>query len=247
MGQLDGKVALVTGAGSGIGKACSLLFAREGAKVLATDISGAQQATAALAGDGALAVQCDVTDEAQVEEAVDRAVSELGGLDVVVNAAGIVSGASIVDASMDEYDAVLDVDLRGTILGMKHAVRAMLAAGSGGAIVNFAAIGGLTPSAGNTLYHAATGAVIAATKSVARDYGAHGIRVNVICPGLILTEGIGAMGMRARPENAGKSALGRAGEPDEVARVAAFLASDAASFVTGVTLPVDGGWVIRLP
>jgi NAD(P)-dependent dehydrogenase (short-subunit alcohol dehydrogenase family) len=246
MGQLDGKVAFITGAGSGIGKACSVLFAAEGARVVAADISGAEQATASAAGDAVIGVHCDVTVEADVEAGIATAVREFGHVDVVLNVAGIPAGGMIADATMEEYDAVLDVDLRGVLLGMKHGVRAMLAGGHGGSIVNFSAIGGITPSAGNTLYHTATAGVISATRSVARDYGLQGIRVNAIAPGLILTEGFGAQGLKARPENVKKSALGRAGEPEEVARAAAFLASDSASFISGVTLPVDGGWLVKL-
>jgi len=246
MGQLDGKVAFVTGAGSGIGRACTLLFAAEGAEVVAADISGAQDDTAATAGDGVVGVRCDVAAEADVEAGIARAVTEFGRLDVVLNVAAVVSGTPITDATMEEYDTVLDIDLRGVLLGMKHGIRAMLAAGHGGSIVNFSAIGGIVPSAGNTLYHTATAGVLSATRSVARDYGLQGIRVNAIAPGLILTEGMGAMGMKARPENAQKSALGRAGAPEEVARAALFLASDASSFISGVTIPVDGGWLAKL-
>ena len=245
-GLLNGKVAFVTGAGSGIGKACALLFAAEGAKVVAADVSGAERETADAAGEGVLPVHCDVTREDDVATGIDAAVREFGRLDAVLNVAGIALGGSIADATMDDYDALFAVNLRGTLLGMKHGIRAMLDGGNGGSIVNWSAIGGLTPSAGNTLYHAAAGGVISATRSVARDYGPSGIRVNVICPGLILTEGLGSKGLSARPENVQKSPLGRAGQPSEVAEVAAFLASDKASYVTGTTIPVDGGWLVKL-
>ena len=247
-GLLDGKVAFVTGAGSGIGKACVLLFAAEGANVVAADVSGAERDTAAAAAADhhVLPVHCDVTQEDDVEAGIAAAVNEFGRLDTVLNVAGIAIGGSIADAAMDDYDALLDVNLRGTLLGMKHGIRAMVDGGAGGSIVNWSAIGGLTPSAGSTLYHAASGAVLSATRSVARDYGPLGIRVNAICPGLILTEGLGANGLAVRPENVQKSPLGRAGQPTEVAEVAAFLASDKASYVTGATIPVDGGWLVKL-
>jgi NAD(P)-dependent dehydrogenase (short-subunit alcohol dehydrogenase family) len=245
-GLLDGKVAFVTGAGSGIGKACVLLFAAEGASVVAADVSGAERDTAAAAGDRVLPVHCDVTQEDDVEAGIAAAVNEFGRLDTVLNVAGIAIGGAIADATMDDYDALLDVNLRGTLLGMKHGIRAMVDGGAGGSIVNWSAIGGLTPSAGSTLYHAASGGVLSATRSVARDYGPLGIRVNAICPGLILTEGLGANGLAVRPENVQKSPLGRAGQPTEVAEVAAFLASDKASYVTGATIPVDGGWLVKL-
>ena len=131
-GLLDGKVAFVTGAGSGIGKACVLLFAAEGANVVAADVSGAERdtAAAAAAGDRVLPVHCDVTQEDDVEAGIAAAVNEFGRLDTVLNVAGIAIGGAIADAAMDDYDALLDVNLRGTLLGMKHGIRAMVDGGS---------------------------------------------------------------------------------------------------------------------
>jgi NAD(P)-dependent dehydrogenase (short-subunit alcohol dehydrogenase family) len=242
---LDGKVAVITGAGSGMAKASVKVFVREGAKVVAADMSGAEKDTAAEVGEGVLPVHCDVTREEDVEAMVQAAVDEFGRVDAVLNVAGIGIGVPIHKLTMEQYDAVMDVDLRGVMLGMKHGIKAMLAGGNGGSIINWSSIGGLNASPWTSVYSAAKAGVIAATKGAAIEYGHKGIRANAICPGFILTEIMGAAGMQADPGMVEKAALGRAGEPHEVAEVAAFLASDRASFVSGAIIPVDGGWSVR--
>jgi NAD(P)-dependent dehydrogenase (short-subunit alcohol dehydrogenase family) len=249
MGLLEGKVAVITGAGSGMAKASTKLFVAEGAKVVAGDISGAEKDTAAEVGAGVLAVHCDVTLEDDVAAMFEAALAEFGRVDAVLNVAGIGLPTPIHKLSMEDYDKIMDVDLRGVLLGMKHGIPAMLESG-GGSIVNWSSVGGLNASARGmptSVYNAAKAAVVSVTKSASAEYGHKNIRANCLCPGFIETEIMGASGGSRFPEMYEKASLGRAGRPGEVAEVAAFLCSDRASFVSGAIIPVDGGWSARLP
>lgn len=241
MGELDGKVAVITGAGSGMARAASRVFVREGAKVLAADISGREEETAAELGDAVVPFRCDVTKEAEVEAMFAAAMDTFGKVDAVLNVAGIGSGGMLADVTIEEYQRIFDVNLTGVLLGTKHGVRTMLPTG-GGVILNWSSIGGMGVSLGTSIYGASKAGVIAFTRSAALEYGPRGIRANAICPGFIETEMSGGPGAGARfPNLIEASSLKRAGQPEEVAEVASFLASDRASYLTGAVIPIDGG------
>jgi NAD(P)-dependent dehydrogenase (short-subunit alcohol dehydrogenase family) len=248
MGELDGKVAVITGAGSGMARACTKVFVREGARVLAADLSGREEETAAELGDAVVPFRCDVTDEAQVEAMFAAAVEAFGRVDAVLNVAGIGGAEALAEITMAEYDRIMAVDLKGVLLGTKHAVKTMTPTG-GGSIVNWSSIGGLNGSLLPTsVYSAAKAGVVSFTKSAAVEYGPEGIRANAICPGFIETEMTGGPGTAARfPDLIAGSALKRAGQPEEVAELASFLASDRSSYISGAIIPIDGGTTCRLP
>lgn len=241
MGELDGKVAVITGAGSGMGRAATRVFVREGAKVLAADISGRQDETAAELGGAVVACKCDVTNESDVEAMFSAALETFGRVDAVLNVAGIGSFAMLADLPVEEYEKVMAVNLKGVVLGTKHGIKAMIPTG-GGAIVNWSSIGGLGASAGTSAYSMTKAGVISVTKSAAVEHGSDGIRANAICPGFIETELTGGPGSaRHFPQLIDSTALKRPGQPEEVAELAAFLASDRASYISGAIIPIDGG------
>lgn len=242
MGELDGKVAVITGAGSGMAQAAAHVFVREGAKVLACDISGQQKATADALGDACVPFEVDVTDEASVEAMFAAAVKAFGKVDAALNVAGVGSGGALADLTLEEWDRVMSVNLKGVMLGTKHAIRTMLRTG-GGAIVNWSSIGGLNGSRLPTsAYSASKHGVIAITKQAAIEYGEQGIRANAICPGFIETPMSGGKGAAERfPALVQGSCLKRGGQPEEVAELASFLASDRSGYITGAAIPIDGG------
>jgi NAD(P)-dependent dehydrogenase (short-subunit alcohol dehydrogenase family) len=248
MGELDGKVAVITGAGSGMARAAARVFVREGAKVLAADISGAEKDTAAEVGEGVLPVHVDVAKEGDVEAMFAAALEAFGRVDAVLNVAGIGSAGALADLDLNEYERVMSINLRGVMLGTKHGIRTMLPTG-GGAVVNWSSIGGMNGSRMPTsAYSMAKAGVIAVTKAAAIEYGEHGIRANAICPGFIETPMSGGKGASERfPALVGGSALKRGGQPEEVAELASFLASDRASYITGAIIPIDGGVTACLP
>jgi NAD(P)-dependent dehydrogenase (short-subunit alcohol dehydrogenase family) len=245
VGLLDGKVAVITGAGSGIANAAVGVFVREGARVIAADFSGSQEAVAAEYGDAVVPVYCDVTVEAEVEAMIAAAGEHFGRLDAVLNVAGIASGALLTEVTAEHYEATLNVNLRGVLLGMKYGIKAMKDSKTAGAIVNVSSAGGLNAAPGTGVYGASKAGVIALTKTGALEVGYRGIRVNAICPGMIKTDIMGATVDQIPGVNE-KMPLGRVGTPGEVAELAAFLASDRASYITGAIIPVDGGWTAKL-
>jgi len=231
-----------------MGRASTEVFVREGARVLAADISGRQDDTAAALGSSVVACRVDVADEASVTAMFAAAIDAFGRIDAVLNVAGIGAASPLADTTLEDYERVMSINLRGVWLGTKHAIRTMLPSG-GGAIVNWSSTGGMNGSRLPTsAYSAAKAGVIAVTKAAAIEYGTHGIRANAICPGFIETEMSGGKGAAERfPALVQGSALRRGGQPEEVAELASFLASDRATFITGAVIPIDGGSTCSLP
>jgi len=250
---MDGVVAVVAGAVEGQGRATALLFAAEGARVIAGDISGKQEDTAAKSDGDITPVQCDVSQPGDVEAMVAAAVSRHRRLDVMCNVAGIaVGGGMLADEDPDDWDRVQDVNLKGVFLGIKYGAPAIANSG-GGAILNWGSIGGMIASGMAPGYSASKAAVISLTRNAAIQYGPLGVRINCICPGFVLTPMIGK-GRPADPPEVrekmlttmrAKSLFNREATAEEIAEVALWLCSPPASFITGVALPVDGGWSIR--
>ena len=252
MPELEGKVAIITGAASGIGRAAVELFAAEGATVVAADVSdeAGQRLADELAAKRSTCtfVHVDVSSESDVEAMVHLALSQFGRLDVLFNNAGVEGEqAPTADATIDNWERVIDINLKGVFLGMKHGIKAMLRTG-GGSIVNNASVAGLVGFAGIPAYCASKGGVVQLTRVAALEYATQGIRVNCLCPGIIdtpMVERFTHDNPAALEQLKQLEPVGRLGRPREVAELALFFASDRSSFITGAVIPVDGGFVAR--
>ncbi|WP_454622023.1 SDR family NAD(P)-dependent oxidoreductase [Bradyrhizobium cenepequi] len=251
--SFEGKVALVTGAASGLGLATAKAFAESGAAVALADWHEdvVQAAAEDLTGQGhkVIAIRCDVADDAQVEAMVAQTVAAFGRLDAAFNNAGVQNVlAETADTTREDYDRVMGINLRGQWSCMKFELQLMRKQGSG-AIVNCSSLGGLVGGAERGIYHAAKHGVLGFTKSAALEYAARGIRVNAVCPGLIWTPMVDQMvasGQGEALKAMEKSIpMGRVGRPEEIASAVLWLCSDAASYVTGQSTSVDGGFIMR--
>ncbi len=248
-GRLDGKVAFITGAASGLGAATALRFAQEGASLAGFDLNEKFEpdwVEAAKLAPKATFAAGDVRDEDRIKDVVAEAVKAHGGLDIVMNSAGVAGGGMVHMLEQEAWDHVMDINIKGTYLVSRHTIPVLMERG-GGSVINVASVEGIEGFMGGSAYNASKGAVVLLTKNMCIDYARAGIRVNVICPGFIDTPMFqsvfaieGAQNLMEQIREAHQ--LGRFGKPVEIANAALFLASDESSFVTGVTLPVDGGY-----
>ncbi|MGV1908230.1 SDR family NAD(P)-dependent oxidoreductase [Agrobacterium cavarae] len=243
-GILNGGVAVITGAGSGIAAAAARLFHKQGASIVLADVSGKEAELAVELGERAVACRADVSKSADVKAMIDIAISEFGQLDILCNVAGITGPqGSLEDAHEEDFDAVIAVNIRGLLLAMKYALP-HLVAGNGGVIVNISSATALVGMPGLAVYSATKGAIIAMNRVIAAEYASKGVRANVICPGGIETP-IYLEHLARDPESVNKTVslipAGRVGKPEEIAQAMLFLASDASSYMTGAVVPVDGG------
>ena len=237
--DLEGKVAIVTGGSSGIGKAIVERLAWEGAEVVVADVD-VEKGREVAEETGSDFIQCDVSEWEEVENLVEETVERHGKLDVMVNNAGIGAVEGIEDMDVEDYKQIRSINLDGVTYGCKAAAPHLKE--TEGVIINMASIYGLVGDKGSTAYNIAKGGVVNMTRSVANDLAEHNVRVNSICPGFVetpMTEGLGEE-FEAHIEN--MTPLERMAEPEEISSVAAFLASDEASYITGANIPVDGGW-----
>ena len=243
MGLLAGRTAVITGGAQGLGFAIAERFVDEGARVVLGDINleATQAAADKLGGaDVARAVRCDVVSSAEVEALVGAAVEQFGALDVMINNAGITRDATLRKMTEDQFDQVISVHLKGTWNGLRSAA-AIMREQKSGAIVNMSSISGKVGMIGQTNYSAAKAGIVGMTKAASKELAHLGVRVNAIQPGLIRSAMTEAMPQRIWDSKVAEVPMGRAGEPDEVAKVALFLASDLSSYMTGTVLEVTGG------
>ncbi len=251
MERLEGKRAIVTGAANGIGRAIALRLASEGARVAIADVNeeDAQGVAAEIDGE-TLVHKTDVTRDGDVEALVGRAVSEWGGLDVMVNNAGVGVAGTAVTTTEDEYERVMDVCVRGTFLGMKHAIPAIKDAG-GGSVINMSSVAALVGLVDRAVYSAAKGAIYSMTRASAIDHVGEGVRVNCIAPGTVDTPWVARITSgyddpeEARANMRARQPHGRLVTPEEIAAMAAYLASDESASVIGACMVVDGGVTAR--
>jgi NAD(P)-dependent dehydrogenase (short-subunit alcohol dehydrogenase family) len=247
--RLENRVALVTGGGSGIGRATAIRLAQEGARVVVADKNptGGSETVQSIQGQGhdALFVQADISKVADTERIVAESVKKYGQLNILVNNAAVIVEKNVVDTTEEDWDRIIDTNLKGTFFCAKYAIIQFRKQGTGGAIVNMASVNSFFAEGGIAAYCATKGGIAQLTRALAMDHSGEGIRVNAICPGWIetpLNANFFAIGPHIREQAAKLHAIGRIGQPEEIANGVLYLVSDEASFVTGAMLTIDGGF-----